>query len=231
MRMRMRSWLLLLSSVAAAAQAAPPARLEIAYELLQEGKVLADIVDRLEHGGGAYRLTETWKGRGLLALRGEIRRSSRGSVVAGGLRPQEFADERTGREASRARFDWTAGTLTLQYQGPPQTVSLPADAQDRLSFLLAFAFAPPGREPVSFSIADGRGVSRQVYEVAGRERVVTPAGEFDALKLVRRKDGPDDRRGAEIWLAPARGYIPVRVLVIEKDGSRIDQVATRITTP
>jgi hypothetical protein len=217
--------------VAAPAQAAPPSRLEIAYELLRDGSTLADIVERLEHGGGKYELVETWKGRGFYALLGTARRSSRGAIGADGLRPLEFSDERTGRSTSRASFDWSAKTLTMQYKGDPQTVPMPANAQDRLSFLLAFAFVPPGANPVGVSVADGGSISTYVFEVVGRERVKTPAGEFDTVKLARRKDGPADLRSTEIWLAPSRGHVPVRILVTEKDGTRLDQVAVRISTP
>jgi hypothetical protein len=213
------------------AQAAPPSRMQIAYELSRNGAALADIDERLEHGDGKYQLVETWKGRGVYALLGTAKRSSRGSVAADGLRPLEFSDERTGRNTSHATFDWSAKTLTMQYKGDPQTVPMPANAQDRLSFLLAFAFAPPGPSPVGVSVADGGGISTYVFELMGRERVKTPAGEFDAVKLSRRKDGPEDRRSTDIWLAPSRGNVPVRILVIEKDGTRFDQVAVRISTP
>jgi hypothetical protein len=172
---------------------------------------------------------ETWKGRGLLALGGEMRRSSRGHVGADGPRPLEFADERTGRRTARASFDWVSNTLTMQHKGDPQTLPLPPNAQDRLSFLLALAFAPPGAQPVSFSVADGGSVSRYVFELVGKEWVKTPAGEFEAVKLARRKDGPEDRRSTEIWLAVALGHIPVRVLVTEKDGTQLDQLAVRIS--
>src|SRR4051812_28636630 len=64
------------------AQAAPPSRMEIAYELSRNGAALADIDERLEHGDGKYQLVETWKGRGLYALLGTAKRSSRGSVAA-----------------------------------------------------------------------------------------------------------------------------------------------------
>ena len=54
----MRKFCILLISAgllqAAPLQAAPPARLEIAYELSREGSTLADIVERLEHGDGKY---------------------------------------------------------------------------------------------------------------------------------------------------------------------------------
>ena len=231
----MRKFCILLISAgllqAAPSQAAPPARLEIAYELSREGSTLAEIVERLEHGDGKYQLLETWKGRGFYAMLGSAKRSSRGAIKAGELRPAEFSDERTGRATSRARFDWDANTLTMQYKGDPRTVPMPPNAQDRLSFLLAFAFTAQSAYPVSVSVADGGSISSYVFEVVGQERLKTPAGEFETTKLARRKDGPEDRRSTEIWLAPSRGNIPVRVLVTEKDGTRIDQVAVRISVP
>jgi hypothetical protein len=79
---------------------------------------------------------------------------------------------------------------------------------------------------VSYTIADGKGLSRHVYKIVGRERIKLPAGEFDAVKVARQSD---DRESAELWLAAERNYIPVRLLVVEKDGTRYDQVATRIS--
>ncbi len=212
-----------------AAMAAPPQRLQVVYEVSRSGFVIAEIVERLEHGDGKYELSETMKGRGLLALRGSIKRSSRGNVDAAGLRPIEFIDERTGRQTARANFDWSAKTLTMQFREGPEVQPLPPNAQDRLSFLLAFAFAPPGAQPVKMSVADGGGVSRYVFAVVGRERLKIPAGEFDAVKVARLKDGPEDRRSTEIWLAPSQGYIPIRMLVTDKDGTQLDQVAIKIS--
>ena len=201
-------------SVAAAAMAAPPQRVEIGYELARNGSVLAEVNQRLEHDGRAYRLTETWKGRGVLALRGDAIRSSQGAVVADGLRPQKFEDKRPGRDTQRAEFDPTAKTATLL-------------RQDQLSFIWSFAFAPP-RDVVTASVSDGKRVTSYTYQAAGRERVKTPAGEFDALKLVKRGDNPQDKV-TEIWLAVDRQYLPVRILVIDKDGTRLDQVAVKIS--
>ena len=144
-------------SFAAAAAAAPPLNVGIAYEIARNDSPLADVDQRLEHDGRTYTLSETWKGKGLYALRGEAVRSSRGAIVA-----------------------------------------------------------------------DGKRVTSYTYKVAGRERVKTPAGEFDALKLVKRKDNPLDK-ATEVWLAVDQQYIPVRILVVEKDGTRLDQVAVKIS--
>jgi hypothetical protein len=223
---RIRNFLFLLTSFAGAAQAAPPARLEIAWELTRNGVAVADIVQILEHSAGKYQLSETWKGRGLFALRGSVKRTSRGIVTPAGLRPLEYSDERTGREPERANFDWAAKTVTYQYKGPAKTIPLPPFPHDRLAFMFQFGFKPPRSPQVVLDVIDGRGISDQIYQVGGRDRMTISAGEFQIVKLVRRKEG-DER--AEIWLAADRDYIPVRILIVTKDGTRLDQVVTRIS--
>jgi hypothetical protein len=215
--------------MAAPGQAAPPSKLEVTYEVTWKGIVIAEVVEKLEHGGGKYEITENSEGRGLLALKGSMRRSSRGLVTNDGLRPVEFVDERTGRETSRARFDWSANTLTMQFREGPEVKPIPPNAQDRLSFVLNFAFAPLGSEPVQMSVADGGSISRYTFAVVGQERIKVPAGEFDTVKVARVKDGPEDKRSSEMWLAPSLGYVPVRLLATEKNGMQVDQVATKIS--
>lgn len=213
----------------AAASAMPPRHAEITYELLRDGKDVARIVDRFEHDASTYRLEETWKGDGIYALFGQAERSSRGTIGPHGLRPLEFEDQRSGRATASAKFDWKAKTLTLQYRDGPETRPLPENCQDKLSFTYAFAFDVPGSKPVTVHATDGRGVTTYVFQAEGRVRLKTPAGDFEALRLVKRKDSPGDK-GTEIWLAVDRGYLPMRILVTEKDGTRLDQVATRVET-
>jgi uncharacterized protein DUF3108 len=222
--MRNSFWLLL--SVALSARGEPPPQLEIAFALSRNGSPMAEVVERLEYGQASYKLTETWKGKGIYALLGTARRGSAGSVAEGTLRPREFYDERSGRDTARAWFDWQAQTLTMQYQGNKASEPLPPDAQDRLSFLFALSLVPGKTDSVSYTIADGKGLSRHTYKVVGRERVNTPVGEFETVKVARQGE---ERESAQLWLAMERGYVPVRLLVIEKDGTRYEQVATRIS--
>lgn len=212
-------------SLAAAAHAAPPSRVEIDYQVLHNGGPLAQVRHVLEHDGERYRLSETWEGSGLLALLGEVQRTSRGRVTAEGLRPVEYEDQRPRRETAHARFAWDERTLTLEFRHGPQNRPLPPHAQDRLSFLFAPAFRAPGSGPLEYHVADGKGVAHYVFDVAGRERLSVPAGEFEALRLDKRED---DGRRTQIWLDAGGSLLPLRVLVVHKDGDRIDQVATRI---
>jgi len=222
----MRNWLWLLISVGVAAGAEPPPHLEIAFTLSRNGSAMADVTERLDYAGGDYRLTETWKGRGIYALLGSARRVSQGSIAQGTLRPREFVDERSGRDTARAWFDWQARTLTMQYQGKRAAEPLPPNAQDRLSFLFALSLVPGQSDAVSYTVADGKGLSSHVYRVVGRERIRTPAGEFDTVKVAREGDA---RERAELWLAAERAFIPVRLVVVDKDGTRYEQLATRIS--
>jgi len=208
--------------------AAPPARVVIEYQILHNGGPLASVRHELVHDASTYRLAETWEGSGLLSLLGQIRRTSRGRVTRHGLRPLVYEDVRPRRPPASAQFDWEGRTLVQKFRGAPRTEPLPPHAQDRLSFLFAFAFHAPGKGPVEFSVADGKGVSHYVFDVAGRERLTVPAGEFEALRLVKRDD---DGKTTELWLDTARSYLPLRVHIVEKDGTRIDQVAARIEPP
>jgi hypothetical protein len=199
----------------AGAAAAPPQRVEVGYQLARNGTVVAEVSDRLEHDGKTYRLSETWKGKGVFSLKGEATRSSTGAVAPDGLRPRKFEDKRSGRDTRQHEFDPKSNAPALQ-------------RQDRLSFIWNFAFAPP-REAVAVTVSDGKGTSNYVYLPAGRERLKTPAGEFDALKLVKKNKEGDGRK-TEIWLAADRHYLPVRIAIVEKDGTRIEQVAVKIST-
>jgi hypothetical protein len=210
----MRNIFLLIALSASAALAAPPQQVEVVYELARNGMTLAEVTHQLEHDGRTYKLTEHWKGKGLLALKGDATRTSEGAIAADGLRPRKFEDRRTGRDTRQAQFDAAAKTPTLEQQ-------------DQLSLAWSFAFAPPGKA-VSVSVADGKHVSHYRYQPAGRERVKTPAGEFDALKFVKLRERPEDKV-TEIWLAADRQNLPVRILVVDKNGTQLDQVAARIT--
>ncbi len=219
-----RNWFIPLISAAALAHAAPPPTVEISYDIARNGTAVADVEQRLEHDGKRYTLTETWKGKGILSLRGSAKRTSRGIVTPQGLRPLEYTDERTGRDTARASFDWTARTVTQQYRDGPQTTALPARPHDRLAFLFDFAFGPLQGKEVLFDVADGRGLSHQAYRVGERERLRVPAGEFRTVKLTRSKEG----ERADIWFAVDRDYLPVRMVITQKGGVVIEQVATRI---
>lgn len=227
----------LLFAAVTGAQALPPQRVVLEYDMSLNGTAMAQVVDRLEHDGKAYSLSEEVKGKGLYALArsGTARRSARGMVAAEGLKPLEFRDKRGNSPENMARFDWDKASLTLGQEGNTEIKPMPAREllSDRLSFLWTFAFLPPdaarpGKE-IRAVLTDGRGLSSFRYLVSGVETLNTAAGPLQTVKLVKQRESGDDR-ATEIWLATERHYLPVRILVVEKDGTRIDQSLTRMGT-
>ena len=228
----MRSLYLLLTSFALAsvAAAAPlQGNFEIQFDVTCEGTAVAEIVEHVEISGDRYQMTETSKGRGFYALLGSARRTSRGTIKDGMLQPLEFADERTGRDTARAWFDHKARTITMQYSGHKGTEEMPPNSQDRLSFLLQVTMMPGRTKYMKLSIFDGKGQSRHEYDVEGRERVHTPAGDFDAVKITRRTE-PGQKDSAHLWVAADFG-LPVKLVHVERDGKSCEHIAKRITRP
>lgn len=211
------------------ALAAVPGEITVQYDLMRNGSVMVEVSEQLRQGDGRYRIDSDAKGKGILALsnRGSVRRSSEGEIAAGGIRPIEFRDRRGNGPQATARFDWSARRVTQEYEGRTDTAELKGLVQDRLSFLWEFVFRPLPDKGFTVLLADGRGTNLVRYRVAGREKLETPAGTLDTLRIVKELD-PGDERGTEIWFAVQRHNLPVRVLVTEKDGTRLDQVVTRI---
>jgi hypothetical protein len=227
----MRSLCFLLISVAALTARSAPAPLqggfEIQFDISCEGTELAEVVERVELSATGYRMTETSKGKGIYALLGTAKRTSRGAIVNGVLQPAEFVDERTGRDTARAWFDYKAQTITMQYSGHKGSEEMPPNSQDRLSFLLAVTMMPGRSKYMKLSIFDGKGQSRHEYDVGGRERVKTPAGEFDAVKITRRTE-PGQKDSAHLWVSADFG-LPVKLAHVERDGRSCEHVAKRIS--
>jgi len=210
-----------------AAYAAPPERLKVTYKATAMG-MAADAVETLEHDGKTYSIVSEAHGRGILAPIGVLdKRTSRGRITADGLRPDEYRDERPFGWVASVKFDWEARTITQEHKGKSETFKMSAIAQDPLSLAYTFAFVPPRGKEYEIVSADGRGLKPYRFTVVGNEKLATPLGEMETLHISKIKDGPDDK-ATDIWFATERNFIPVRVLVVDKDGERADQIVTRI---
>lgn len=212
---------------ATVAQASPPERITLNYQMARNGSVLGDVVETLEHDGRNYTITSEMKGRGILAIFGPLKRTSRGRISPQGLRPDEFRDQRGSSWVVSAKFDWEARSVTQERSGKSVTLKMPGTAHDPLSLAYSFAFVPPKSKEYDVTRADGRGLTSFRFRVVGNEKLATPVGEMPTLRVAKVPDGPEDK-ATDIWFAADRDFLPVRVLIVEKDGTRSDQIITRI---
>ena len=213
--------------VAGGAQAAPSEHVKLTYEMSRNGIVLGSVTETLEHDGRTYSITSEMRGNGILALFGPLKRTSRGHITALGLRPDEYRDQRGSSWAVSAKFDWDARSVTQERDGKSERLPMQGIAQDPLSLAYDFAFVPPKGKEYDVIRADGRGLTPFRFAVVGSEKLATPVGEMQTLHITKVRDGPEDK-STDIWFAAERDFLPVRVLVVDKDGTRADQVVTRI---
>ncbi len=214
--------------IAPSAEALPPAHVSVTYDVSYNGLVMAEGRETLQHDARSYQVESQLRGKGVFALanRGAVKRLSRGEITPAGLKPVEYRDQRGNREPEFARFDWAAHSVTHEREGNQQASPITEGTQDRVSFFWNFAFSPP-RGEVSVQVEDGRGTTHFRFAIAGKEMLRTDAGTIECLHLRKIKDSGDSR-DTELWLATERSFIPIRLLVVEKDGTRVDQIATRI---
>jgi len=207
-----------------------PMRVEMTISVEARGLTVGEGRDVFEHDRDTYRVVSDARTTGVARLlkRVDERRESRGLVGGSGMQPLLYRQERTGKAPKTATFDWDARKLTLQEGDDRETVDLPPFTLDQTSLTYAFVFVEPPRSgsfPVQ--VTDGRRLVE--YEVAfvARERIKSTLGELDTLHYRKVQRG-DDRRGFEFWLSTAHHHLPVRVRIVEKDGTAFDSNVTKL---
>ena len=175
---------------------------------------------RWQASGEAYRLTLEARIAGLTLLI----QTSEGAIDANGLAPHRFLDQRARRPAQAANFRRDTDRIT--FSGPSVEWPLLPGSQDRLSWMIqlaGIAAAEPGLlvdgGRISMVVVGARGEAAVwTLRCAGREDVETAWGTLHAVKFVRAGSSAHDTH-AEIWLDPARDYLPARATMRNGDGA------------
>lgn len=182
-----------------------------------------------QHDGSSYEALFELDVPGLPARR----QSSRGQVASSGLEPLRFGEQLRGEQA--AHFEREAGRVSFSNNRP--AVPLAAGAQDRLSVLLqlgAVLAADPRRaEPgtvIGVQTATTREADAWWFTVERAEALQLPAGEMTTVKLVRPPRGEYDQR-MELWLAPGKAYVPVRLRLTQPNGDWVDHQWSTTDSP
>ncbi|GAA4357398.1 hypothetical protein GCM10023165_51250 [Variovorax defluvii] len=149
---------------------------------------------------------------------------SSGNIGPGGIEPVRFSDKRRSEVASHFMRD--QGQIVFSNNAP--SVPLLPGAQDRLSVIMqlgALLAGDPARYPPgsAFAIqtAGPRDADLWIFKVDENEHLSLPAGEFEARKLTRNPRKPFDDK-VELWIAPALGYLPVRIRQTQSNGDFAD---------
>ena len=168
----------------------------------------------------SYRISSSSETTGLASLFRpyQLDYVAEGRIDAAGFHPESFSVRR-GRNGARqyaVRFDWSAKEMTLGPISAPRTVALPEGTYDVLSFIyqLSRAQLAPGR--LQLNITTGNRLETYTLEVGREEDIEVPAGTIRAFPVRQlRRPGQESM---EIWLAPERQLLPVRIRFFDRDG-------------
>lgn len=224
----MSRWMVLLMGFFAAAVQAAPMHLVAVYHATRNGQPFAHITETFHQEGGRYRLESVTEGIGVYGLFGKRRLVSAGEVTADGLRPLHF-EQQQGDDARRdikAEFDWVGGRLVITYKGKEKIETLLPGTQDIAGYAYQFMFAPPRGDEVSLPVTTGKKLRSYRYTVTARDVFVdTPAGKYRTVQLSNAGEGEDSK---QLWLGAEAHHIPVRILMQDEKGARIEQVLTSL---
>jgi hypothetical protein len=154
-------------------------------------------------------------------LKDRLHETSRGTLNAAGVRPDEYHYQRSGgRQERRADlvFDWQGMTVENHVEDSDWKMEIPSGTLDKLVSQVAMMLAlQQGKTDVAFNIADGGKLKEYRFRQVGRETLELPAGIFETVKITKLRK--NRKRETYIWCAPALNYLPVRIWQREKDGS------------
>jgi hypothetical protein len=213
---------------------AAPQSVHAQYEVSLNATPVGVMQDVFEMRDGRYSIVSETHATGVLALvqRRPARVTSSGEVDRSGLRPLAFEATRGNSDARRVRadFDWTAHTLTLTHDGRSETAALPSGAQDRLSVMYQFLFLNADQvRDLKFAMTNGRKIDQYRYAIGPDTALETSMGRLAVIHLIKQR-APGDT-ATEIWLAREHAMLPVKMRIIEDDGSRYEQVIVKLDMP
>ncbi len=222
-RSRVRPWifllLLCLAPLLAPATAIPRESLppfSAQYKLMRNGSNIGEThVSLTNQSDQKYVYEVRTTPGGILGWLTNARLRERSSWTLQGdrIRPLEYVYQRdiAGYQRNvRLLFDWRHGTVQNSIEGKTWSMEVPDGTLDKLLVQLALMLDLQAKsQDLEYRIADGGKLKTYRFKVAGRERLVTPFGTFDTLKVERQQES--NKRSTVLWCAPALRYLPVRV--------------------
>lgn len=225
------AWLLALA--AGAALASPLPDFEVQYSLRYEDVRVGEAVYRLARQGDSYLYESRSRPVGIAAWfrKDRVQEHSQWVWHEERIRPLQYLYRRTGGRSDRDAeliFDWDALQVENRVEGHPWQMDIPPHALDKMVVTLVLMHdLARGLRDVEYAIADGGKLKTYRFKVVGEERVETPAGSFDTLKLERMRD--DNKRYTALWCAPELHYLPVKLLQREDDDRIITSELRSVT--
>lgn len=208
--------------------AALPKQIQAVYTVTKNGQPFAKVHEQFVVNGNTYQIESLTKGIGVYALFGERKLTSSGEVTATGLKPLRF-ELRQGdnpKKALLAEFDWQKQSLRMTVKGKQKEVVLPEGTQDLASYPYQFMYQPGAiKDLLTIVLTTGKKLNQYLYQVnVEPERIESANMQYKTLHLIPPET--DGQETKELWLAVDYHYLPVRILMVDENGQKLEQLLT-----
>ncbi len=214
----------------------PPKIIQISYQVTKNAKPFANVQEQFVLTGNTYKIQSITKGIGIYALLGERKLSSTGEFTAQGLKPSHF-ELHQGDNVKKSLFtdfDWVTNTLHMQVKGKVSDVALTAGAQDLASYAYQFMFLPaPLKDTVVVTLTTGKKLNQYSYKVNADQESLTVvdsmgrSAQYKTLHLQLDQAKPQ-AESKELWLATDHYFLPVKIMMVDESGAKIEQTLTEL---
>ena len=231
--MRFIAALFCTASFAAAAAVAQPVEISARYGITNSGMTIGSVKETFVRQGDTYSIQSITRSEGILRtfVDDQITVESTGRIGAEGLQPLAYNEHRQkdSKRDLKSEFDWKAGVMRTSLHGESTEVALPAETQDRISMMYQFVNMKQFGDTLVVPMADRRKVEFFTYKLVDEGRIATPAGEFATRHYQRIVNNPKDTK-ADVWLAKDRYNFPVRIVLDDPKGFRLEQTIEALDT-
>lgn len=160
--------------------------------------------------------------------------SSEGGIDNYGLAPVTAIEKRFRKSPTTVTFNRSDKTMT--FSASTESYPLLGGEQDRASILwqlIGNARAAPKKFVAGsnwlYFVAGRTDADAWNFKVGKAEKVATPLGTLDAIKVARLLPPGSREQQLDIWLAPSLEWYPVKLRFSEPDGEVFEQILQRIT--
>ncbi len=198
-----------------------PTKLRIEYDVTASRgpfSINGDSVLTFERKGSAYTISVATDSTVIY----HATQTSRGTVEAGGLRPDEYVETRGNRTPLTTTFDWNAKRVSFSV-APDTTAETAPGLQDRATLPLQIAWMQrksPDESAFEVPLTGSRSVGTSRFVRLGSTSVKVSFGDVQAVHFERPADSEHDQ--LEAWFSPAWCGLPVRIRYVDKKGGVID---------
>ena len=225
------AFLIIPTTVFAAAKYVLPKQIQATYVVSKNGKLFAEVREKYIVKGNSYLVESTTKGFGVYALLGERKLISMGKVTNQGLKPIHFELHQGNNERKKLStdFDWSNNTLHMVIKGEVEDVPLTSGTQDLANFSYQFMFLPkPIKNDLIILLTTGKKLNKYHYRVKSEKETLSIAGQqYKTIHLVPVNNN-NQQETKELWLATEQSYILVRFLMLDENGEKLEQTLTEL---